>query len=58
MIMNMDMNTNKNIDTEMDTDTDRLLDVPNAGMPDCPESIQSGTGLKKTNNAGTGPLSD
>jgi hypothetical protein len=25
----------------------------NAGMPDCPASSQSGTGLKKTNDAGT-----
>jgi hypothetical protein len=27
----------------------------NAGMPDCPASDQSGTGIKKTNDAGTGP---
>jgi hypothetical protein len=25
----------------------------NAGMPDCPAAIQSGTGMKKTNGAGT-----
>jgi hypothetical protein len=30
----------------------------NAGIPDCPASSQSGTGLKKTNNAGTGPVPD
>ncbi len=30
----------------------------NAGMPDCPASDQSGTGLKKTNDAGTGPILD
>ncbi len=24
-------------------------------MPDCPASSQSGTGMKKTNDAGTGP---
>ncbi len=30
----------------------------NAGMPNCPASDQSGTGLKKTNNAGTGPVPD
>jgi hypothetical protein len=28
----------------------------NAGMPDFPASSQSGTGLKKTNDAGTGPV--
>jgi hypothetical protein len=27
-------------------------------MPDCPASGQSGTGLKKTNDAGTGPVPD
>jgi hypothetical protein len=27
-------------------------------MPDCSASGQSGTGLKKTNNAGTGPVPD
>jgi hypothetical protein len=27
-------------------------------MPDCPASVQSGTGLKKTNDAGTGPVPD
>jgi hypothetical protein len=26
------------------------------GMPDCPASSQSGTGLKKTNDAGTVPV--
>jgi hypothetical protein len=26
-----------------------------AGMPDCPASSQSGTGLRKTNDAGTDP---
>jgi hypothetical protein len=30
----------------------------NAGMPDCPTSEQSSTGLKKTNDAGTGPVPD
>ncbi len=30
----------------------------NAGMPNCPASDQSGTGLKKTNYAGTGPVPD
>ncbi len=30
----------------------------NAGMPDCPSSDQSGTGIKKTNDAGTGPVPD
>jgi hypothetical protein len=30
----------------------------NAGMPDCPASDQSGTGMKKTNDAGTGPVPD
>jgi hypothetical protein len=30
----------------------------NAGMPDCPASSQSGTGLKKANDAGTGPVPD
>ncbi len=30
----------------------------NAGMPDCPASDQSGTGIKKTNDAGTGPVPD
>jgi hypothetical protein len=28
----------------------------NAGMPDCPASDQSSTGIKKTNDAGTGPV--
>jgi hypothetical protein len=28
----------------------------NAGMPECPASDQSGTGIKKTNDAGTGPV--
>jgi hypothetical protein len=27
-------------------------------MPDCPAYGQSGTGLKKTNDAGTGPVPD
>ncbi len=30
----------------------------NARMPDCPASDQSGTGIKKTNDAGTGPVPD
>jgi hypothetical protein len=30
----------------------------NAGMPDYTASEQSGTGLKKTNYAGTGPVPD
>jgi hypothetical protein len=30
----------------------------NARMPDCPASDQSGTRLKKTNDAGTGPVPD
>jgi hypothetical protein len=30
----------------------------NAGMPNCPASDQSGTGPKKTNDAGTGPVPD
>ncbi len=30
----------------------------NAGMLDCPASYQSGTGIKKTNDAGTGPEPD
>jgi hypothetical protein len=30
----------------------------NAGMPDCPPSDQSGIGIKKTNDAGTGLLPD
>jgi hypothetical protein len=30
----------------------------NAGMPDCPASDQSGNGMKKTNDAGIGPVSD
>ncbi len=30
----------------------------NAGMPDCPASDQSGTGIKKTNDAGTVPVPD
>jgi hypothetical protein len=30
----------------------------NAGMPDCPASDQSSTGLKKTNDAWTGPVPD
>ncbi len=30
----------------------------NAGMSNCPASDQSGTGLKKTNDAGTGPVPD
>jgi hypothetical protein len=32
--------------------------IENAGMPDCPASGQSGTGLKKTNDAETGPVPD
>jgi hypothetical protein len=27
-------------------------------MPDCPASGQSGTGMKKTNDAGTSPVPD
>jgi hypothetical protein len=27
-------------------------------MPDCPASSQSGMGMKKTNDAGTGPVPD
>jgi hypothetical protein len=27
-----------------------------AGMPDCPASSQSGTGMRKTNDAGTDPV--
>jgi hypothetical protein len=27
-----------------------------SGMPDCPASSQSGTGLRKTNDAGTDPV--
>ncbi len=30
----------------------------NAAMPDCPASSQSGTGLKKTYDVGTGPVQD
>jgi hypothetical protein len=30
----------------------------NAGIPDCPASAQSGTGIKKTNDAGTVPVPD
>ncbi len=30
----------------------------NAGMPDCPASDQSGTGMKKSNDAGTYPVLD
>jgi hypothetical protein len=30
----------------------------NAGMPDYPASGWSGTGMKKTNDAGTGPVQD
>ncbi len=30
----------------------------NAGMPDCPASDQSGTALKKTNDAGNSPVRD
>jgi hypothetical protein len=30
----------------------------NAGMPDYPASYQSGTGMKKTNDAGTDPVPD
>jgi hypothetical protein len=30
----------------------------NARMPDCPASDQCGTGKKKTNHAGTGPVPD
>ncbi len=30
----------------------------NAGIPNCPASDHSGTGLKKTNDAGTGPVPD
>jgi hypothetical protein len=30
----------------------------NAGMPDCPASDQFGTRIKKTNDAGTGPVPD
>jgi hypothetical protein len=30
----------------------------NAGMPDCLASKQSGTGIKKNNDAGTGPVPD
>ncbi len=30
----------------------------NAGMPNCLASDQSGTGLKKTNDAGIGPVPD
>ncbi len=30
----------------------------NAGMLDCPASVQSGTRIKKTNDAGTGPVPD
>ncbi len=30
----------------------------NAGMPDCPASDQSGTGMKKNNDAGTDPVPD
>ncbi len=30
----------------------------NAGMPDYPASDQSSTGIKKTNDAGTGPVLD
>ncbi len=30
----------------------------NARMPDCLVSDQSGTGMKKINNAGTGPVPD
>ncbi len=29
-----------------------------AGIPDCPASDQSGTGMKKSNNAGTYPVLD
>jgi hypothetical protein len=28
----------------------------NAGMPDCPASRQSGTGMEKSTNAGTSPV--
>jgi hypothetical protein len=30
----------------------------NAGMPDCPASDQSGTGMNRTDDAGTGPVPD
>ncbi len=30
----------------------------NAGRPDCPASEQSGSGIKKTNDAVTGPVQD
>ncbi len=32
--------------------------VKNARMPDCPASSQSGTGMKKTNGGGNGPVPD
>jgi hypothetical protein len=32
---------------DKDMDMDRLLDFSKAGMPDCPASSQSGTGMKK-----------
>jgi hypothetical protein len=35
-----------------------VLICRNAGMPDCPASGQSSTGLKKTNDAGTGLVPD
>jgi hypothetical protein len=56
MVMNVSMSMNKNMNMDMDMDknmdADRLPDFLNAGMPDYPVSSQSGTGMKKTNDAG------
>jgi hypothetical protein len=37
---------------------ENLETFQNAGMPDCPVSSQSGTGMKKTNGAGIDPVPD
>jgi hypothetical protein len=42
----------------MYTGTLILNAMQNAGMPDCSASGQSGTVLKKTNDAATGPVPD
>jgi hypothetical protein len=47
-----------NMEKDLDRDTDRLLDFKNAGMPDFLVSSQSGTGMKKTNDARTGTVPD
>jgi hypothetical protein len=58
MNINMDMDKDKNKNKDMDKDTEGLLDFQNAVMPDFPVSSQSGTGMKNSNDAGTGTVPD